>query len=226
MKIGGFQKTTLLDFPGRVAAIVFTSGCNYRCPFCHNASLALGEGEAVGEEEIFDYIKLRKGILDGISVSGGEPCLQRGLIPFLRRIREFGLAIKLDTNGTAPDILSEIIGLGLVDYIAMDIKGDPEKYERYVGTEKTEIERVRESVRIIMSSGVDYEFRTTVVKELHTAEDIASAAEMIRGAKRYYLQTYKDSDGVMEGGLHAYSHDEMEALRSSAAPFVSEIYVR
>ena len=226
MKIGGFQKTTLLDFPGQLAAIVFTSGCNFRCPYCHNASLALGGGDPISEDEVIDYLKLRRGVLDGVSISGGEPLLQKGLIPFILRIRELGLKVKLDTNGSMPSVLSGLLEDGLIDYVAMDIKGSRQSYESCTGVEGVNLMEVDKSIHLIMESGVDYEFRTTVTRELHSANDIADIAEWIKGAKRYYLQTFKDSEGTLGEGMSAYSEEEMTALMHIAAPLVKEIFVR
>ena len=226
MKIGGLQKTTLLDFPGQVAAIVFTSGCNYRCKFCHNASLALGGGDLIGEDEIIKFLRSRKGVLDGISVSGGEPLMQKGLVPFLIKVRELGMKIKIDTNGTFPGVLKDLIDDGLVDYIAMDIKTALTKYPSVTDIPDSSVEAVKKSIEIIMNSGIDYEFRTTVVRELHEQNDIADIADMIKGARKYYLQSYKEADGVMTHGLSAYSEEEMNGLAAIAAPFVKEIFVR
>ena len=213
MKISGLQKLTLLDFPGRLAATVFLGGCNFRCPFCHNASLVLApaECENIGEEELFSFLASRKGKLTGVCVTGGEPTLYPTLKDFIKRIKEMGLAVKLDTNGTNPELLSELIEEGLVDYVAMDIKNAPEKYSLTAGCE-VDIEKVKKSVSLLLSEKVDYEFRTTVVKELHSEEDFLRISEWISGAKRYFLQTFKDSGDLIGSGFSAYSEAETEAL--------------
>ena len=226
MKIGGFQKTTLLDFPGHLAAIVFTSGCNFRCPYCHNASLALGGGDPMSEDEVIDYLKLRRGVLDGVSISGGEPLLQKGLVPFILRVRELGLKVKIDTNGSMPSVLGALLEDGLIDYVAMDIKGSRAKYQTCAGVDNVNVLEVDKSIHLIMESGVDYEFRTTVTKELHSENDIADIADWIKGAKRYYLQTFKDTEGTLREGMTAYSEEQMTALMHIASPLVKEIFVR
>lgn len=226
MKIGGFQKTTLLDFPGRVAAIVFTSGCNFRCPFCHNSALVLDKAENLDETEILEYLKMRRGVLDGVSISGGEPLMQKGLIPFLRKIREIGLEIKIDTNGSFPSVLRDLIDEGLIDYIAMDVKTSIKRYPELTGCDQNTVEKIKRSIDIIMSSGLEYEFRTTVVREHHTKSEIAQITELISGAEKYFLQTYKDGDENLMSGMSAYSQAEMDSLAAVAAPFVKTIMVR
>ena len=197
MRIQGLQKTTLLDFPGRVACTVFLGGCNFRCPFCHNASIVEDSAEnAIPEEEFFAYLEKRKGILDGVCVSGGEPTLASELPELLRRIRSLGLAVKLDTNGSFPETLQKIISSGSVDYVAMDVKSSFECYEKLCGRPGM-TEKVAQSIRILLEGKVDYEFRTTVVDELHTAADIEAAACVIAGAKRYFLQNFTESDDLL-----------------------------
>ena len=180
MILKGFQKTTLLDFPGRVACTVFTGGCNFRCPFCHNARLVTEQDceERVSEEEFFSFLTKRQGILDGVCVTGGEPLLQKDILPFLARIRELGFLVKLDTNGSRPDVLAQILDARLVDYIAMDLKNSKEKYAMTCGLD-TYPEAIDESIAMIMRSGVAYEFRTTVVREFHTSEDMVAMAKWI-----------------------------------------------
>ena len=226
LHIGGFQKMTLLDFPGRIAAIVFAYGCNLRCPYCHNASLVSLPPESFSEDEVLSYLKKRSGILDGVCISGGEPLLQPDIGDFIGKIRDMGYKIKLDTNGTKPDKLAELISGGLLDYIAMDIKAPIEKYARVTGVDSAK-SNICESIRTVMGSGVDYEFRTTVVREWHGAEDILAMGEMIRGAERWFLQCFLDS-GKLVGSesLSAYGADEMRALRELAAPFAKEVGVR
>ncbi len=221
MYIKGLQKTTLLDFPARVACTIFTAGCNFRCPFCHNASLVLGGNSDafMPEEEIFCFLSKRKGILDGVCITGGEPLLQHDIIPFIMKIREMGFAVKLDTNGAFPQKLAEIIDFGIIDYIAMDIKNSPAKYAATAGLSQAP-DGVFESIRIIMNSGIPYEFRTTVVKELHTEQDIIEICRLINGAQRYYLQCFKDSGDLLSSGLSAHSEEVMHSMCQAAAPYV------
>lgn len=226
MQIKGLQKTTLLDYPGQVACTVFTGGCNFRCPFCHNASLVLAPNavDSIPENEFFAFLSKRKGILDGVCVTGGEPLLQNDIIPFLERIRSMGFKIKLDTNGSFPQRLEEIISLGLVDHIAMDIKNSPEKYRITSGASC--LDQVLESIRIIMDSGVSYEFRTTVVRELHEKEDMEAIGQLIKGAKQYFLQAFKDSEELIGDGFSAYSDEEMEQLLSVVLKYVPSARIR
>lgn len=209
MIIKGIQKLTLLDFPGRVACTVFTAGCNFRCPFCHNASLVVKNGEdVIPEEEIFDFLDKRRGRLSGVCISGGEPTLQPDLIPFIRRIREMGYAIKLDTNGYRPDVVKELIDGGLVDYIAMDIKTSRERYFAVAGVD-IDVAKIEESAALVMQSGIDYEFRTTVVKELHSEADFTNIGNWLSGAKKFFLQGFIDSGDCISEGLHGYDKNEL-----------------
>lgn len=227
MKIKGLQKTTLLDFPSKVACTVFTGGCNFRCPFCHNASLVLNPDIApdFDIEEFFSYIKKRKNILDGVCITGGEPLLNKDIIQFMERIREIGLLIKLDTNGSNPKLLSEITERGLVDYIAMDIKNSKEKYAKTCGLDSFP-KGVSESIDIIMSCGVDYEFRTTVVDELHTVQDIETLAEEIKGAKRYFIQGFTDSGELIEGGYSSCSEEKLRQMLCAAQKHIPNAELR
>ena len=184
MKIHGLQKMTLLDFPGRVACTVFTGMCDFRCPFCHNYELVDGSAPAVmEEEELFSCLKKRQGLLDGVAVTGGEPCLHRDLPDFLSRIRDLGFAVKLDTNGNHPEILRQVLERDLADYVAMDIKNSPKKYALTAGLKSLDLSGIRESISLLMESGKDYEFRTTVVRELHESEDFEEIGSLIRGAR-------------------------------------------
>lgn len=221
MKIKGFQKTTLLDFPGKVAATVFTGGCNFRCPFCHNASLVLNPNEVddIDEEYVLSYLKKRKGILDGVCITGGEPLLQKDILSFVEKIKEIGLLIKIDTNGSYFNALKDIINSGCVDYIAMDIKNSFERYAETIGLSEIP-ENVIKSIEYIMSSGVDYEFRTTVVKEFHSFEDIENISREIKGAKRYFLQKFTDSGELIADGYSAHSDEDMKKMLE-----ISRIYV-
>lgn len=216
MKIGGLQKLTLLDYPGKLASTVFTSGCSFKCPFCHNKELVFvpENYSFLNTEEVLNYLAKRKNLLDGICITGGEPLLQEGLLPFIEAVKEMGYFVKLDTNGNNPEKLKEIVNSGLVDYVAMDIKNCKKKYHETVGLNEHvfDIHRIKESVSFLLSGEVDYEFRTTVVKELHTKEDLLSLADWIKSAKNYYLQQYVDSENVIDRKWSAYNKEEMEDL--------------
>ena len=229
MNIQGFSKLTLLDYPGHTACTVFTGGCDLRCPFCHNSSLVLHprENEGYTVEEVLSHLKKRKGILDGICVSGGEPLLQPDLEDFLRRIRDIGdYKIKLDTNGTHPERLASIISEGLCDRVARDIKNSPEKYAQTVAVRNFDVELVRASLSFLMLSGIDYELRTTLVRELHDADSMRGIAEFIKGAKAYYLQNFLDSDAVLYGGLHGFDRKEIEAFADIVRGSVGLVEIR
>ena len=229
MLISGLQKLTLLDYPGTVACTVFTGGCNFRCPFCHNAALVLPElmDRENQEEKVLSFLKKRQGILEGVAITGGEPLLHADMPQFLAKIRELGFRIKLDTNGSFPQRLAEIVNAGLVDRVAMDIKNPPELYAKTVGLERLDMEAIEHSKNFLLEGRVDYEFRTTVVKGLHSAESIAAAAKWIEGAREYYLQQFKDSGQLLAGGgLEAFNEEEMKALADAARPFVSAVQLR
>ena len=219
MQIHGFQKMTMLDYPGKVACTLFTAGCNFRCPFCHNALLVteIDRAAAYDFEEILSYLKKRKGILDGVAITGGEPLMNRDIPELLKQLKSLGYAVKLDTNGSYPDLLREIVSAGLADYIAMDIKNSKEKYALTVGLPKFDLAPVEESVRFLLSGAVDFEFRTTVVKEFHTEADIAAIADWIQGAPRYFLQSFKESDHMIGSGLHAHDAETLGRMRDIAA---------
>ena len=212
MIIQGLQKLTLLDYPGKVACTIFTAGCNFRCPFCHNASLVIdtSANETIPEEEIFRFLTKRQGILDGVCISGGEPLIQDGIEEFIRQIKETGYDVKLDTNGSFPDKLIRLVEAGLIDYVAMDIKNSQEHYGRTIGIEDYDIRDVHRSVKYLMSGKVPYEFRTTVVREFHQRSDFASIGRWIRGAREYYLQQFVDSGDLIRPGLHGYNKEIME----------------
>ena len=227
MLIKGFQRTTLLDFPQKVACTVFTGGCNFRCPFCHNASLVteMKDAERISEGEVFSYINKRKGILDGVCITGGEPTLQSDLAEFCRKIHDAGLLVKLDTNGAYPDRLADLLREGLLDYVAMDIKNSKEEYARTCGLAEFPC-GVEESMELLRTSGIPYEFRTTVVREFHTPESITALAQWIAGAPHYYLQAFTDSGNLIGEGLSAYSAEEMENLLKLVLPYLPSAKLR
>ena len=214
MNIQGLQKLTLLDYPGKMACTVFLSGCNFRCPFCHNGDLVLPseEQEGISEEKLLSFLKKRQGILDGVCITGGEPLLRPDLAELMERIRALGFSVKLDTNGSRPDRLKDLVERGLVDYVAMDIKNAPSRYAETVGVPDFDLTPVQESVEFLLSGAVDYEFRTTVVSEYHTSAEIQEIGKWILGAKRYFLQAFVDSGRVLQGGLHAPETAQLQAF--------------
>jgi len=230
MKIVGFQKTTLLDFPGKVACTVFMGGCNFRCPFCHNSALLFSDTmpEEVPENVLFDYIKKRKGILDGVCITGGEPLLGSSTEELMLRLKEEGLAVKLDTNGSFPERLERVINNGLVDYVAMDIKNSRKNYARAIGLEKYDTAAVEKSVSLLLEKKVQFEFRTTVVKGIHEKLDFIDIASWIQGADRYYLQAFVDSGSILdkENKYYAFSREEMEEFAEIVSRTVSTVEIR
>ena len=229
MQIHGFAKLTLLDYPGRIAATVFTGGCNFRCPFCHNAVLVLDPNAQplIPEDEVLRELESRKNKLEGVCITGGEPTLNRDLPEFIEKVRALGLLVKLDSNGTAPDMIADLIDRGLIDYIAMDIKSSPEGYSKAVGLKEMSMDDIFRSVDLIMQSGIDYEFRTTVVDGIHTADDFKKTGIWIKGAKAYYLQQYKDSgDLIAPRGLASPSKETLEKYREILLPYVPNTSIR
>ena len=238
MKIHGLNKLTLLDYPGHMACLIFTGACNYRCPFCHNASLVLNPNSqpAISEEEIFAFLQSRKGILEGVCISGGEPTLQADLPEFIRKIRTMGFHVKLDTNGSRPGILKALLEEGLLDYVSLDIKNAPKKYLSTIGIPESVsgfnnliTDSVRQSAELLMQSSIPYEFRTTVVKELHSEEDLLSIGKWLNGANAYYLQSFRDSEtlvGASLGQFHAYEPEQMRAFRDMLKPYFETVEVR
>ncbi len=228
MRICGFQKTTLLDFPGHVAATLFTGGCNFRCPFCHNGDLVKDPESQPGfsEEEIFSFLKKRKGILEGVCVTGGEPTLQPDLGEFLGKIKELGYLVKLDTNGYRPEVLRELLKEKNLDYMAMDIKAGWEHYNKATGMSHFEPNKIQESVDLIMHSGIDYEFRTTVVRGIHEPEEFEEIGRFLKGAKAYFLQSYKDSGAVLEPGYGAFPKEVLEEMAEKARKYIARVELR
>lgn len=222
MQILGLNKTTLLDYPGHVAATVFTGGCQFRCPFCHNGELVLNSPceSNYTQEDIFSFLQQRKNILQGICITGGEPTLQSDLEEFIRGVRELGYLVKLDTNGYEPDVLERLLREKLLDYVAMDIKNCLRKYGITTGREFLEMDRVERSVELLKHSGIDYEFRTTVVREFHTIEDIVEIGKWIAGCPVYFLQQYRASDNVIEimrsGREDVYHRHDIDVMNEMA----------
>ena len=228
MNFNGFLKLTLLDYPTKTACTLFTKGCNFRCPFCHNASLVLpcAQQEVYREEDVLAFLRKRQGILDGVCVTGGEPLLHPGLDAFLENVKALGFSVKLDTNGSFPDRLKELIDRRLIDHVAMDLKNAPKKYAMTAGIPDLDIAPVRQSVLLLLQDRVGYEFRTTVVAEFHTVQDIVEIARWIQGASAYYLQNFEDSGDLIGSGLHAVSRETLEAMRSQAMLYLENVELR
>ena len=225
MVIGGLQKLTLLDYPSKVACTVFTYGCNFRCPFCHNASLVTEKPDSLfSEQEIFDFLKKRVGILDGVCITGGEPLLCDGIEEFIGKIKSLGFSVKLDTNGSFPEKLINIVERGIVDYVAMDVKNSPEKYSLTAGTE-VDVKKIDESIGFLKSGKTDYEFRTTVVKGYHDEKSVEDTAKWVAGAKRYFLQNFVDS-GNLIGNAEGVGEDKMRIFLSIAQKYVPSAQIR
>lgn len=228
MKFVGFQKLTLLDYPGKVACTLFTLGCNFRCPFCHNGELVdnIKAYEIYEEDEILSYLKKRKGILDGVCITGGEPLLNRDLPQFIERVKQLGYSVKLDTNGSMPQELKYLAQNKMIDYVAMDIKNSFEKYKITSNATDDDINNVKLSIKYLLEGHIDYEFRTTVVSEFHTAEDIEDVAKEIKGAKRYFLQNFVDSEYVIEKNLHSVPLEGLLEMQKNAAHYIDEVQLR
>ncbi len=215
MKIYGLNKTTLLDYPGKVAAVIFLGGCNFRCPFCQNSTLVLNPSAQpeIPVKEVLSFLKKRQGILDGVCVTGGEPTLSPDLPELLQEIRALGYSIKLDTNGTHPALLKALAEQDLIQMVAVDIKACPDNYPALCGLVHPEINAVKETVNFLKNGALDYEFRTTVVRELHSEKDFIEIGQWLAGAKAYYLQAYRDSEEVLQPGFSSYTRKELEHFR-------------
>lgn len=219
MLIAGLNKTTLLDYPGRVAATIFTGGCNFRCPFCHNGDLVIKPSslEMISEEEVLSFLQKRRNVLKGVCITGGEPTLQADLADFICKVKDIGYEVKLDTNGSHPTVLRVLLQEGLLDYVAMDIKNCKEKYALTVGCADLDIERIEESVKLLMAAGIPFEFRTTVVRELHAPEDILRIGRWIAGCPGYFLQQYAENEKEIRSfqgqeAFHSYTKEELEII--------------
>lgn len=228
MNISGLQKLTLLDYPSHIACTIFTNACNFRCPFCHNASLVLHpfKESFIAETDLFSFLKKRVGILEGVCITGGEPTLQPDLISFIDKVKELGYLVKLDTNGYRPDVLQELITTRRVDYIAMDVKNSKEKYAMTIGLDSFLLNNIEKSIELLLSNDITYEFRTTVVQEYHSLDDFISIGQWIKGASHYYLQAYTDSKDLIKEGLHPRSKDEMLLMKERLIPYVPNTYLR
>ncbi len=243
MKIHGLQKMTLLDYPGKVACTVFTGGCDFRCPFCHNYELVDGSAPPIMDDtELLAFLEKRRGLLDGVAITGGEPCLYKDLPELMRKIRAMGFAIKLDTNGNHPELLKQILDEGLADYVAMDVKNSPEKYALTIGLASIDLSNIRKSLALLKehyekavaapssetsaAPAFDYELRTTVVKELHEARDFYGIGSLIQGAPHYFLQCFTDRDSVPYDNFHGPSKEEMQEYCRIASIYVKDTNIR
>jgi pyruvate formate lyase activating enzyme len=211
MKIYGLQNTSLLDYPGKLACTIFTGGCNFRCPYCHNASLVVNidDSNTMTEENLLEFLEKRKKVLEGVCISGGEPLLQDEIIDFIKKIKSIGYMVKIDTNGSYPEKLEYLIKNNLIDYIAMDIKNSLDNYSKTIGVKNFDTVNIEKSIILIMKNYIPYEFRTTVVKEFHTKNAFISIGNLIKSAKKYYLQAFKDSDNNIANNLHGFSKNEI-----------------
>lgn len=225
MIIAGLQKTTLLDYPGKVACTIFTAGCNFCCPFCQNWEIITGKGEDISKDSILSFLKKRKGILDGVCVTGGEPLVNADIEEFISAIKDIGYSVKLDTNGSFPEKLISLAQKKLIDTVAMDVKNSPSRYAETAGL-NTDISKIDESIKFLLSDAVDYELRTTVVDELHDEASMLELAEWIKGAKRYYLQNFKDSENVRFGNLSPCSDEKLIRFTEIMRPFVPSVKIR
>lgn len=231
MEIKGFVKTTFLDYPDKVASIVFTGPCNFRCPYCHNGTLITDESKdsIFNKNMVLEHLRSKKGIIEGLVITGGEPTLCNELIPFMQEVKSLGISIKLDTNGYKPEVLENIVSLGLVDYIAMDIKNSFDKYDRTVGISKIDVEKIKKSMSIIRKSNIEYEFRTTVIREIHTKEDIMSIGRMLCENDKLFLQQYRKTDNQLEDiEFNFYSISEMESFKKDifGSMHLNQVFVR
>lgn len=225
MIIAGLQKTTLLDYPGKVACTIFTAGCNFCCPFCQNWEIITGKGEEISKDSILSFLKKRKGILDGVCVTGGEPLVNADIEEFISAIKDIGYSVKLDTNGSFPEKLISLAQKKLIDTVAMDVKNSPSRYAETAGSD-TDISKIDESIKFLLSDAVDYELRTTVVDELHDESSMRELAKWIKGAKRYYLQNFKDSENVRFGNLSPCSDEKLIRFTEIMRPLVPSVKIR
>jgi len=210
MIVSGMNKLTLIDYPNKTACVIFTQGCNFRCSFCQNSSLLKASNESlIQEKEIIEYLTKRKKLIDGICISGGEPLMQRDIKEFIKKIKEIGIAVKLDTNGSYPDKLNDLIQENLLDYVAMDIKSDFKNYSKIAEIKNPNLEKIKKSINVLKKSNIDYEFRTTVVKEFHTFDKLKNICEYIGPKAKYFIQNFRDSDDVLRKNLHGFSETEL-----------------
>lgn len=226
MNIAGLQKTTLLDYPGRVAATIFTSSCNMRCPFCHNMDLVTSPVSGYSEREVLDFLAKRAGLLEGVCITGGEPTLWPELPSFIKQIKSLSLDVKLDTNGTNPDMMKMLIDEGLIDYVAMDIKSSLSEYPKVCGVDNIDLDKIKRSVNLLINGSVEYEFRTTMVASFHTMDVMKDIGLFLKGAKNYYLQSFIDSEFVPNHELSAPSKEDLLAMAKMLEEYISNVSLR
>ena len=228
MRIHGIQKLTLLDYPGKVACTLFAGGCNFRCPFCHNASLVLPEhfDKPLEKDDVLSFLKKRQGLLDGVCLTGGEPLLQPNVNEFLKKVKSLGYFIKLDTNGSFPEKLKETVLSGAIDYVAMDIKNCEAKYAMTCGTDNLDFSKIKESIEFLLSGKIPYEFRTTVVREFHDLSTFREIATLISGAENYFIQGFVSSDNMIGSGYSGYTKEELNSFADIVRPHVKNIPIR
>jgi len=232
MEIHGFQKLTLLDYPEHIAATVFTGGCNFRCPFCQNGDLVVNPSgqPMISEEEVLTVLRKRQGMLQGVCITGGEPTLQKDLKDFIRKVKDMGYLVKLDTNGYRPEVLKELLLENLPDYVAMDVKASLTNYAKVAGCSGMDVAKIQESIALLKEGSIPYEFRTTVVKGLHTLEEFEEIGQMLAGARAYYLQTFQENDRVLgqNSGMWmcAFSPEEMKQIAEMARKYIDKVELR
>ena len=226
MKIAGIQKLSLLDYPDKVSCIIYTYGCNFKCSFCHNSTLLDGDLEQTKEEDIIEYLQKRKKILEGVVISGGEPTIQKDLKKFIKKIKSMGFFVKLDTNGYNPKVLKDLIDEGLIDYVAMDIKSPLDKYSTVCGVRNLKIDNIKESINILLNSKIDYEFRTTIMKEYHDIDSIKEILKMIGKKPKYYLQNFRLSENVPDKNLHGFGIEELMKMEKELNVLYKNVKIR
>ena len=226
MEFVGLDKMSLLDYEDYVSAVIFAPKCNFRCPFCHNGDSVLNSHEEIPFGQILNYLESRKGLLDAVVVTGGEPTLMPDLVDKILQLKHLGLNVKLDTNGTNPELLERLINEKLIDYVAMDIKNSPKKYALTAGCQSVNFDAIKKSIEILKKSGICYEFRTTLVKEFHDFSDITEIGKLIQGAKKIYLQKFVDREGVIQKGLHHVDEEKAYLFKKELEKYVPEVYLR
>jgi len=230
MLISGFQKSTLLDYPGKLACLVFTYGCNLRCEYCHNPELVIQpfkKRSSITEDKIFSFLEKRKNLVDGVVITGGEPTIQKDLIPFIKKIKNMGFLVKLDTNGTNSKVVKKILGMNIVDYWAMDVKYDKEIYIQNLEN-KVNYEEIEKSIKLIMENAKDYEFRTTYVKGIHTTDSVKGIGELIKGSKRYYIQNFRPGKTINPAlnSSNSFTQQELENFKKLMQKYVKQVEIR
>ena len=228
MIFGGIQKLTLLDFPGKVACTLFTKGCNFYCPFCHNAYLVDLDGneQNISDDEVLSYLNKRQGILEGVCITGGEPLLHNDIEAFITKVKDLGFFVKIDTNGSFPEKLKKLSSKGLIDYVAMDIKNTFEKYPLTAGVENPPLSQIKECIDFLIGGSIDYEFRTTVSSPLHTPQDIEEIARMLQGAKKYFLQNFVDSGNIIGQNLAPVDEKTLREMEKTARKSIPDAAIR